>query len=134
MSTTWLQVVLTTLASNLAQTLPADDNIVSSTESLPTPQPWSDRPLCPLWGPMDGFYREGIEAGRVCLIKETKMIYCSVVSILAGGGYKTASRSSPTCTGGAGARSTATTSSTTLSTGRQTSSQLCEYKLKAPHS
>jgi len=64
MSTTWLQVVLTTLASNLAQTLPADDNIVSSTESLPTPQPWSDRPLCPLWGPMDGFYREGIEAGR----------------------------------------------------------------------
>ena len=44
-------------------------------ESLPSPEPWSDQPLCPLWGPMEGFYSEGIEAGRVGLIKETMMIY-----------------------------------------------------------
>jgi len=33
-------------------------------ESLPSPEPWSDQPLCPLWGPMEGFYSEGISAGR----------------------------------------------------------------------
>ena len=37
--------------------------------SLPSPAPltvaWSKAPLCPLWGPMDSFYEEGIERGRV---------------------------------------------------------------------
>ena len=47
----------------------------SEPDDLPSPEPWSDQPLCPLWGPMEGFYSEGIEAGRVCLIKETMMIY-----------------------------------------------------------
>ena len=36
---------------------------------LPSPAPltaaWSKAPLCPLWGPMDSFYEEGIERGRV---------------------------------------------------------------------
>ena len=50
-------------------------NNVTEPESLPSPEPWSDQPLCPLWGPMEGFYSEGIEAGRVGLIKETMMIY-----------------------------------------------------------
>ena len=26
---------------------------------------WTEGPLCPLWGPMDSFYEEGIEKGRV---------------------------------------------------------------------
>lgn len=26
---------------------------------------WRERPLCPLWGPMDTFYTEAIEKGRV---------------------------------------------------------------------
>merc|ERR1711992_302486 len=39
-------------------------NNVTEPESLPIPEPWSDQPLCPLWGPMEGFYSEGIEAGR----------------------------------------------------------------------
>ena len=50
-------------------------NNSSEPEDLPSPEPWSDQPLCPLWGPMEGFYSEGIEAGRVGLIKETMMIY-----------------------------------------------------------
>ena len=37
--------------------------------SVPSPAPltaaWSQAPLCPLWGPMDSFYEEGIERGRV---------------------------------------------------------------------
>ena len=38
-------------------------------ESLPSPSArtveWTEGPLCPLWGPMDSFYEEGIEKGRV---------------------------------------------------------------------
>ena len=41
----------------------------SSWLRLPSPAPltaaWSKAPLCPLWGPMDSFYEEGIERGRV---------------------------------------------------------------------
>ena len=40
-------------------------------EVLPSPSAqartveWTEGPLCPLWGPMDSFYEEGIEKGRV---------------------------------------------------------------------
>jgi len=40
----------------------------SQLESLPSPSArtveWTEGPLCPLWGPMDSFYEEGIEKGR----------------------------------------------------------------------
>ena len=65
---------------------------VTEPEVLPSPElwsDWSDQPLCPLWGPMEGFYSEGIQAGRVGLIKETMMIYGYFLSIWEGGGYKT---------------------------------------------
>ena len=34
-------------------------------EALPIPEEWRNAPNCPLWGPMDSFYKEGIENGRV---------------------------------------------------------------------
>ena len=61
---------------------------VTEPEVLPSPElwsDWSDQPLCPLWGPMEGFYSEGIQAGRVGLIKETRrrmmMIYVDIFSV-----------------------------------------------------
>ena len=51
------------------------DGSPAEPEPLPTAEAWSDEPLCPLWGPMEGFYREGVETGRVGLLKETMMIY-----------------------------------------------------------
>jgi len=33
-------------------------------EALPIPEEWRNAPNCPLWGPMDSFYKEGIENGR----------------------------------------------------------------------
>merc|ERR1711970_49848 len=33
-------------------------------EALPTAEEWRNAPSCPLWGPMDSFYKEGIEKGR----------------------------------------------------------------------
>lgn len=63
------------LPSLLLLSTAAGDNLTEP-EVLPRPEPWwSDQPLCPLWGPMEGFYSEGVEAGRVGLIKETMMIY-----------------------------------------------------------
>ena len=41
----------------------ANDNVTY--EALPTAQEWRNAPSCPLWGPMDSFYKEGIEKGRV---------------------------------------------------------------------
>ena len=38
---------------------------VSESETLPRAEAWSEEPLCPLWGPMESFYREGIEKERV---------------------------------------------------------------------
>lgn len=40
----------------------ANDNVTY--EALPTAQEWRNAPSCPLWGPMDSFYKEGIEKGR----------------------------------------------------------------------
>ena len=69
------RVFLLSSLSHWASPLQTEQNKLTEAESLPTAQAWSDQPLCPLWGPMEGFYREGVEAGRVGLIKETKMIY-----------------------------------------------------------
>ena len=87
-------------------------NNSSEPEVLPSPEPWSDQPLCPLWGPMEGFYSEGIEAGRVGLIKETMMIYWYFLSIWEGGGYKTRSPSCQIWGGSAWAKCTVSTLST----------------------
>ena len=103
------------------------DGAPAEPEPLPTAEAWSDEPLCPLWGPMEGFYREGVETGRVGLIKETMMIYWYFLSIWDAGGYKTSSPSCQTWQGGAGVRSTASTTSTTLSTGRPTTGPSCQY-------
>ena len=43
----------------------AVDNNTTNIEVLPEAVAWTDAPMCPLWGPMDSFYREGIEKGRV---------------------------------------------------------------------
>ena len=40
-----------------------DDN--TTYEALPAAEEWRNAPSCPLWGPMDSFYKEGIEKGRV---------------------------------------------------------------------
>ena len=40
-----------------------EDN--STYEALPTAEEWRNAPSCPLWGPMDSFYKDGIEKGRV---------------------------------------------------------------------
>ena len=37
----------------------------NESEALPRAQAWSQEPLCPLWGPMESFYQEGIEKERV---------------------------------------------------------------------
>merc|ERR1719320_963537 len=39
-----------------------DDN--TTYEALPAAEEWRNAPSCPLWGPMDSFYKEGIEKGR----------------------------------------------------------------------
>ena len=45
-----------------------DDRVLEDNttyEALPTAEEWRNAPSCPLWGPMDSFYKEGIEKGRV---------------------------------------------------------------------
>ena len=76
-----MRILCSILLSLLARLTRVAANNQTEPESLPTPEPWSDwsdQPLCPLWGPMEGFYSEGISSGRVGLlglIKETMMIY-----------------------------------------------------------
>lgn len=52
-----------TISSQLNQFAVGSDTN-KSYESLPSAQEWRDAPSCPLWGPMDSFYKEGIEKGR----------------------------------------------------------------------
>ena len=49
----------------------SDDDVVvnnnneTNIEVLPEAVAWTDAPMCPMWGPMESFYQEGIEKGRV---------------------------------------------------------------------
>jgi len=36
----------------------------STVEPLPTAEEWKQAPSCPLWGPMETFYKQGIQKGR----------------------------------------------------------------------
>jgi len=48
----------------------SDDDVVvnnnneTNIEVLPEAVAWTDAPMCPMWGPMESFYQEGIEKGR----------------------------------------------------------------------
>lgn len=59
---TLLTTVLTTHTSDHHD---GDAANATHPEVLPEAVAWTDGPMCPLWGPMDSFYREGIEKGRV---------------------------------------------------------------------
>ena len=67
-------VIIVTLLATLNTTKSTNTNITQTTENetniepLPVPVAWNDfddAPLCPLWGPMETFYEEGIAKGRV---------------------------------------------------------------------
>ena len=47
---------------------------VEAKEIVPGADTWREGTLCPLWGPMDTFYTEAIEKGRVKFY-ETRMIF-----------------------------------------------------------
>ena len=57
-----------TTSSQLNQFVKVSDEN-ESFETLPSAQEWKNAPSCPLWGPMDSFYKEGIEKGKVSLSK-----------------------------------------------------------------
>ena len=64
-------VIIVTLLATLNTTKSTNTNITQTSENetniepLPVPVAWTDAPMCPLWGPMETFYEEGIEKGRV---------------------------------------------------------------------
>lgn len=63
-------VIIVTLLATLSTTKSTNTNITQTSENetniepLPAPVAWTDAPMCPLWGPMETFYEEGIEKGR----------------------------------------------------------------------
>ena len=63
--------ILMSWHASLCISVPPPWPLSASPESLPEPLAqtraleWTEGPLCPLWGPMDSFYEEGIEKGRV---------------------------------------------------------------------
>ena len=70
-----LALVMVTAVGAAEDATPAPPSLLSpapAPPSLPSPAPltaaWTKAPLCPLWGPMDSFYEEGIERGRVSLL------------------------------------------------------------------
>ena len=62
-------LTIVTLTLVMVTAVGAAEDPAPAPPSLPSPAPltaaWSKAPLCPLWGPMDSFYEEGIERGRV---------------------------------------------------------------------
>ena len=64
--------IIVTLALVMVTAVGAAEDAAPAPPSLPSPAPltaaWTKAPLCPLWGPMDSFYEEGIERGRVSLL------------------------------------------------------------------
>ena len=48
-----------------AEEMTAED--LGGLERLPSAAPWAEAPTCPAWGPMDGFYEQGIRDEQVRL-------------------------------------------------------------------
>ena len=46
-----------------AEEMTAED--LGGLERLPSAAPWAEAPTCPAWGPMDGFYEQGIRDEQV---------------------------------------------------------------------
>ena len=58
-------VILIAVHGIVSDIIDGDDEV--KYEQLPKAQEWKDAPSCPLWGPMETFYKEGVEKGRVSL-------------------------------------------------------------------
>lgn len=63
------------VTSNQINMISGDAEKNTTFETLPTAQEWRNAPSCPLWGPMDSFYKEGIEKGQVGKLDKVKSLH-----------------------------------------------------------